>query len=80
MTYSTTYTFTGRTYPNRQWLKSKGARWDAAGRAWVIQGQLLPATLVEARARGLRVATSRDDGWTPEIQELYDQTGQWMGA
>lgn len=55
--YTTTYTITGNTYNNRQWLKENfAASWDADAKAWIVVGSLLYDSLAQMRACGLRIS------------------------
>ena len=56
---STTYTFTGATYRNRQALKQLGARWNPDTQEWVVRGSLHKETLWALRRAGVKVEVTQ---------------------
>ena len=52
---TTTYKLTGNTYNNRAEIKSFYATWNAAEKAWYIEGHLLDSTIWSLRGLGVKV-------------------------
>ena len=52
------YTFSGRTYPNRDALKRVGASWNSEMKVWTLVGTLLDSTLWGLRRLGVKVEIS----------------------